>query len=83
MSDIRDPETDQAAPISNDGPSAHDLVIKDLQDRKEHGLRKYKTMLQPNNGRDSILDAYEEVLDLVVYLRNYLEEQRSNESSNL
>lgn len=78
MSDIRDPETDQAAPIPNDGPSAHDLVIADLQDRKEHGLRKYNSLLQPFNGRDSVLDAYEEAQDLVVYLANLLEEQKNS-----
>lgn len=78
MSDTRDPETDQVAPIPNDGPSAHDLVIADLLDRKKHGLRKYNSLLQPFNGRDSILDAYEEAQDLVVYLANLLEESKNS-----
>ncbi|AVP71255.1 hypothetical protein [Prescottella equi] len=63
------------APVANDGPSAHDLVSVDLQQRKEFGLGKYGTTLQPGNGRDSLLDAYEEVLDLAVYLRNAIEER--------
>lgn len=76
MSDIRDPETDQVAPIPNDGPSCHDLVREDLLHRKEHGLRKYNSLLQPYNGRSMLQDAYEEVLDLAVYLRGALEEER-------
>ena len=34
------------------------------------GIRKYGTPLQPDNGRDSLQDAYEEALDLCVYLKN-------------
>lgn len=76
MSDERDPETDQVAPVPNDGPSCHDLVIADMAERKEFGLRKYKSLLQPNNGRSMLQDAYEEVLDLAVYLRGAVEEER-------
>jgi hypothetical protein len=75
MSDVRDPERDQPAPIHNDGPSMHDLVAADLAERKEHGLRKYGTPLQTGNGRSMLRDAYEEVLDLAVYLRGALEEE--------
>lgn len=77
MSDVRDPDRDQAAPIPNDGPSCHDLVIADMEERKAFGLRKYSTYLQPHNGRSFLQDAYEEVLDLAVYLRGRLEEERS------
>lgn len=78
MSDKRDPETDQVAPIPNDGPSCHDLVIEDMKDRKAFGLRKYDSLLQPHNGRSFLQDAYEEVLDLSVYLRGRIEEERSD-----
>ncbi|SLG39996.1 Uncharacterised protein [Mycobacteroides abscessus subsp. abscessus] len=63
------------APTPTEGPSAHDLVVADLRQRREFGLEKYGTLLQPGNGRDSLLDAYEEVLDLAVYLRNAVEER--------
>ena len=78
MSDIRDPERDQAAPVHNDGASMHNLVALDLEERKAHGLRKYDTVLQANNGRSFRLDAYEEALDLVCYLRGILEEERQD-----
>lgn len=76
MSDVRDPDRDQVAPVHNSNPSCHDLVIEDMTERKEFGLRKYGTILQPHNGRSFLLDAYEEVLDLAVYLRGKIEEER-------
>ncbi|QFP97694.1 hypothetical protein KNU79_gp06 [Gordonia phage NadineRae] len=63
----------QPAPEPSDAPSAHDLVIEDMARRKEFGLAKYGTPLQHDNGRDHLVDAYEEVLDLAVYLRNEIE----------
>jgi hypothetical protein len=33
MSDTRDPATDQAAPVPNEHPSMHDLVVRDLSSR--------------------------------------------------
>jgi len=79
MSDVRDPDRDQVAPVPNNNPSCHDLVIADMEERKEFGLHKYNSLLQPFNGRSFLLDAYEEVLDLAVYLRGKIEEERMNE----
>lgn len=76
MSAERDPDRDQVAPVHNDQPSCHDLVIEDMRERKQFGLKKYSTELQPFNGRSFLQDAYEEVLDLAVYLRGKLEEER-------
>lgn len=75
MSDIRDPERDQVAPTPNDRPFIQDLVMADLAERKEHGIRKYGTALQSGNGRDMLQDAYEEALDLAVYLRGAIDER--------
>lgn len=55
----------------------HDLVIADLAERKAHGLRKYGSLLQTNNGRSYLQDAYEESLDLTCYLRGAVEEERA------
>lgn len=65
---------EQPAPVPNDAPSAHDLVIADVEQRKQFGLAKYGTPLQPGNTRKSIQDAYEEILDAACYLRTKLEE---------
>lgn len=66
----------EPAPIANNNPSIHDLVIEDIKDRKQFGLEKYDTILQAGNGRESLTDAYQEILDLSVYLRQFLEEQK-------
>lgn len=68
MSNTRETDS-QDAPIPSDLPSMHDLVIQDIQARKEFGLKKYGSLLQPFNGRDAFLDLYEELLDFMVYLR--------------
>jgi hypothetical protein len=61
-------------PVANDGASMHDLVIADMAERKQFGLDKYGTVLQAGNGRKALWDAYQEVLDLAVYLRQKIEE---------
>jgi len=59
----------QPAPKPNDNPAAWSLVIKDMVERDIFGAEKYRTRLQPGNSRDALMDAYQEALDLVVYLR--------------
>ena len=56
-------------PTPNNYPAVWDLVIADMQERDRIGTEKYGTRLQPHNGRDFLVDAYQEALDLVVYLR--------------
>jgi hypothetical protein len=51
------------------------LVVSDLIDRSEMGFKKYGTYLESDNGRDALMDAYQEALDLVMYLRQEIEER--------
>jgi len=64
-------------PPRGDGAEVLPLVIADLQARSEMGRAKYGTTLRVNNGRNSLMDAYQEALDQVMYLRQRLEEERS------
>lgn len=50
------------------------LVLKDMEERRKHGIEKYGAPVQPFNGRDAMIDAYQEALDLCVYLRQAIEE---------
>ena len=50
------------------------LVIADLQQRDTAGTKKYGTTLQANNGRDALVDLSQELMDAVMYLRQYMEE---------
>ncbi len=62
-------------PIPSDRPAVWDLVIEDMRDRDTVGRERYGTPLQPHNGRDALVDAYQEALDLVVYLRQAILER--------
>lgn len=52
--------------------SGGDLLAEDVAERERVGIQRYGTPLQPHNGRDMIRDAYDEALDLVIYLRGAL-----------
>lgn len=52
-----------------------DYVLQDIQERVEAGEKKYGTKLQTFNGRDALWDAYQEALDLVMYLRQAILER--------
>jgi hypothetical protein len=75
MGDKPDYVNGEPKPIPNNGPSMHDLVSLDLQDRKDYGLNKYDSLLQAFNGRNFLQDIYEEMQDGIVYLKGALEEQ--------
>jgi hypothetical protein len=66
---------DQPPPEANDGPAVWDLVIADMRERDHVGRARYGTPLQPFNGRDALVDAYQEALDLCVYLRQAIHER--------
>lgn len=67
--------TEQPAPKSNDKPAVWPLVVADMNARDAEGRRKYGVPLQPFNGRDVLIDAYQEALDLCVYLRQAIYER--------
>lgn len=39
------------------------------------GLEKYGTKLEAFNGRDALMDAYQEAIDMVMYLRQAILER--------
>ena len=66
---------DQPPPVRNAYPAIQDLVIADMAERKRVGIARYGTALQPHNGRDALVDAYQESLDLTMYLRQMIYER--------
>lgn len=66
---------DQPLPVPNGQPDVQSMVIADVTARREVGIQRYGTALQPNNGRDALRDAYEEALDLACYLRQIIAER--------
>lgn len=70
----------QPAPKQNNHKPTWHLVIEDMLARDGVGRKRYNTPLQPFNGRDSLQDAYEEALDLCVYLKNAIEERNAGKA---
>lgn len=64
----------QPLPTPSDREGAHDALLREhlagaVAGRRSLGLSRYHTLLQAGNGRDSLRDALEEVLDLAAYLQ--------------
>jgi hypothetical protein len=62
--------------INGDGimPNVGRVIIADLEARAQLGEVKYGERLRAFNGRNAPVDAYQEALDLVNYLRQVFEE---------
>ena len=67
---------DQPPPLPSTAPAIWPLVIADMQARDAVGRERYGVPLQAFNGRDALVDAYQEALDLAVYLRQAIEERK-------
>ena len=67
---------EQPMPRRNNSAPIWELVIADMAERDNVGRERYGVPLQANNGRDALVDAYQEALDLVVYLRQCIEERK-------
>lgn len=70
------PNKPEPAPKEGNGHAIWDLVIADMKERDAMGERKYGRRLRARDGRDHLVDAYQEALDLAVYLRQEIEERK-------
>lgn len=69
-------DSTQPEPVRGDySQSVTDAVIADMEERRRHGITKYRTELMTFNGRDALTDAYQESLDTTVYLKQTLMER--------
>ena len=67
----------QPAPQPSAHPPVWDLVVHDMHERDAFGERKYGMRLRAFDGRSTLADAYQEALDLAVYLRKRLYEEQA------
>ena len=65
----------QSAPKGSGNPILG-MVLADLTNRALEGKEKYGEPLLAHNGRNPLWDAYQEALDLAMYLRQAIEEQK-------
>lgn len=68
-------QQEQPVPSAEASNDTWSMVIEDMKERRDMGFVKYGSMLFPNNGRKNLIDAYQEALDLAVYLKNEIREQ--------
>ena len=73
--DTRTATEAQPMPKHNGRAAIQDLVIADIQARKRIGLAKYGTLLKAFDGRDALVDLYQEQLDGCQYTRQLIEER--------
>ena len=66
----REGDTQPIPVASESSRRAHAEMIADIAHRRDLGITRYGQPLSPFNGRDSLKDAYEEMLDLGVYIKN-------------
>lgn len=74
MRDAKTAATEVQPMPKGNGADIADLLCKDIQDRAAIGEKKYGERLKPFNGRSALVDAYQEALDLCMYLRQAIEE---------
>jgi hypothetical protein len=63
----------------DDRPDVFTLLLNDIAERDRIGAAEYGGPLLPFDGRDSLRDAYDEVLDLAVYLCKELCEREARQ----
>ena len=59
------------------GKDLAEEVKQDIENRILKGVQTYGERLRPFNGRVALQDAYEEVLDLTLYMKQELKERAS------
>ena len=77
-----DPEFDAAAEQPKPEGSGTPIVVhvmKDIAERVAVGVERYGEPLKANNGRNALLDLYQELIDGVMYIRQELEERKSKD----
>ena len=68
--------TSKQSPPKGSGNPILGMVLADLTNRALEGKEKYGEPLKAHNGRNALWDAYQEALDLAMYLRQLIEERQ-------
>lgn len=71
---MSDPATPEPSP-QGDGDMVLFYVLGALLERAKMGRGKYGTFLKTGNGRDSLMDAFQEAADLLMYLAQTIMER--------
>ena len=77
MSDMNEAAIEQVAPHGT-GVEIGPLVKADIDARVAKGIETYGEPLRAHNGRDALIDLYQEMLDGVMYFRQLIEELKDD-----
>ena|GEM_PF-228548 len=70
-------------PIKNDSEPVYRQLIRMIEERAAMGEVKHGTHLQANNGRDALMDALQESIDLNQYLMQKIAERKHSDITML
>jgi len=68
--------TSEPSPLPGQSTVA-DKVIDDINERVQLGLNKYGTKLMTFNGRNALVDLYQELIDATMYIKQLLMEEEN------
>lgn len=71
----------QPAPFKSNHPDIHDFFLGMAHDRVVKGEKAYGQRLKPFDGRDNLLDAWEEAWDLLQYLTKEIYQRSHKEET--
>lgn len=69
--------------INEDRERLRAALVADMRERDRIGRERYGTPLQAHNGRDALVDAYQEALDGTVYVRQRIEEDPEDRAASI
>lgn len=73
---------DQPLPVPNERTDVQSQLIEHIRARRNLGVQRYGTALQPFNGRDAGQDLLDELLDGATYAMQLVIERRELEERN-
>jgi hypothetical protein len=73
---------DQPLPVPNERPDVQSQLIEHIRGRRNLGIQRYGTPLQPFNGRDAGQDLLDELLDGATYAMQLVIERGELEERN-
>lgn len=78
---LKQRDGDQQLPVKNNEPDCQTTFLSrirtDVTVRREVGIQRYGTALQPFNSRDAMRDAWEEFIDLGQYIEQLRREREA------
>lgn len=74
---------EEPSPTMSEHPPIIGQVMRDLVRRADGGVKKYGTLLRPFNGRNQLVDLYQELLDAVCYCAALIYEEEHNGVRNV